>query len=149
MKNILVTTDFSPLADAAIERAADLARGMGAELTLVHVITEDRPNEPDPDAPYFKVAKRVWDADQAREKEARQQLEERARRLQGVKAFTAIGRGPAVEGILAVAKDMGADLLVISSSGRTGVQRLILGSVAEELARSSPVPVLIWKSKPA
>ena len=38
-------------------------------------------------------------------------------------------------------------MIVISSSGRTGLSRIVLGSVAEEVARSSPIPVLIWKQE--
>jgi universal stress protein A len=146
MKHILVTTDFSPLADVAIAAAADMARGTGAEVTLMHVITEDRHDEPDPQGGHYKLAKKLYEADQQREKDVREQLESRAKKLAGVKAFTCVGRGEAVPGILTAAKDLGVDLIVIASAGRTGLSRLLLGSVAEELARSSPLPVLIWKS---
>lgn len=145
MKHILVTTDFSDLADQAIEPAAELARGLGAKLTLAHVVTSNRPPEPDPDAPYFKVAKRLYDADKELEAEVTRSLRERAQRITGVDMGVAVGRGDAVDGIVAIARSIGADLVVISSQGRTGLARMILGSVAERMARSSPIPVLIWK----
>lgn len=148
MKHILVTTDFSALADQAIGPAALLAKGLGAKLTLAHVVTSDRPPEPDPTAPFYKIAKRLYDADLELEEQVKTSLRERGQKLQGVDVGVAVGRGNAVDGIIEVAKQIGADLIIISSQGRTGLARLVLGSVAEEMARSSPIPVLIWKQPP-
>lgn len=145
MNHILVTTDFSELADKAIEPAGDLARRLGAKLTLAHVVNADRPAPPDPDAPYFKVAQRLYQADLDLEAQVTASLRERAQKVVGVDVGVAVGRGEPVEGIVAVAKTIGADVIVISSQGRTGLARMILGSVAEEMARVSPIPVLIWK----
>lgn len=146
MKHILVTTDFSPLADRAVPAAADLARRLGAKLTLANIVTSDRPPRPDPEAPFYKVAQRLWDADQELEAQVTSSLRERAQKLDGLDVGVAVGRGGAVEGIVALAREVGADLIVISSQGRTGLARVFLGSVAEEMARVSPIPVLIWKS---
>lgn len=149
MKHILVTTDFSPLADTAVPAAADLARRLGAKLTLANIVTSDRPPKPDPEAPYYKVAQRLWEADKELEAQVTASLRERAQKLEGLDVGVAIGRGNAVEGIIALARDIAADLIVISSQGRTGLARVFLGSVAEEMARVSPIPVLIWKAPPA
>lgn len=145
MRHIVVTTDFSPLADRAVPAAADLARRLGAKLTLAHVITSQRPPEPDPNAPFFKVAQRLFEADRELEGQVMASLRERGQRIAGLDVGVALGRGGAVEGIIEVAREVGADLIVISSQGRTGLARMLLGSVAEEMARVSPVPVLIWK----
>jgi nucleotide-binding universal stress UspA family protein len=148
VKHILVTTDFSDLADGAIAPAAELARGLGAKLTLAHVVISDKATEPDPDAPYFKVAQRLYQADLDLEAQVTTSLRERAQKVQGVDVGVAVGRGDPVQGIIKVAKNIDADLVVISSQGRTGLARMILGSVAEEMARVSPIPVLIWKRAP-
>lgn len=148
MKHILVTTDFSPLADKAVPAAAELAGKLGAKLTLANIVTSDRPPKPDPEAPYYKVAQRLWDADKELETQVTASLRERAQKLAGVDVGVAIGRGNAVDGIITLAREVGADLIVISSQGRTGLARVFLGSVAEEMARVSPIPVLIWKSPP-
>ncbi len=145
MKHILVPTDFSPMADRAIEPAADLARRLGARLTLAHVITAPRPPEPVPGAGYYKVALSQWEADQELERNTLAALESRARALRELDVQVSVGRGGAAEGLIALATALGADLIVTSSAGRTGLSRLILGSVAEELTRASPIPVLIWK----
>lgn len=152
MKHVLVTTDFSELGDQAIAPAADLASRIGARFTIAHVVTAERPPPPDPDAPYFKVAQRLWEADQELEKGVTAALEERAAQFGatgGGKAQVAVGRGGAIDGILELVQSLGVDLIVMSSQGRSGLSRILLGSVAEELSRRSPVPVLIWKSPPA
>jgi nucleotide-binding universal stress UspA family protein len=148
MKRLLVTTDFSELGDSAIPPAAELAGKLGAELTICHVLGGERPPKPDKDAPYFKVAQRLFEADEEMERQALASIEERASDLADVEWVAKLARGAAIDGIMAVAKDTGADMIVISSQGRTGLTRILLGSVAEELARESPVPVLIWKQKP-
>jgi nucleotide-binding universal stress UspA family protein len=147
VKNILVTTDFSELADKAIGPAAEMAHGLGAPLTLAHVLTSEKPPEPDPNAPYYKVAQRMFEADQELEQQIRQNLRERADACPGA-CNVAVARGGAVPGLLALAEELQADLIVISSQGRSGFKRLLLGSVAEQLARESAIPVLIWKDAP-
>lgn len=145
LQRILVTTDFSPIAEQAIQPAAEMAQDSDATLILVHVM-EARPPKPDPKAGHYKAAKAIYETDQEREAKRLAELEERLKRYQGLSWKAVIGRGEAIPTILSIAEKERADLLVISSSGRTGFKRLLLGSVAEELARSSPLPVLIWKA---
>jgi nucleotide-binding universal stress UspA family protein len=67
----------------------------------------------------------------------------------GVKATQELAEGDCIETILDCAKSHAVDLIVIGSHGRSGLQRLMLGSVAEGVLRHSPVPVLVTKaSKP-
>ncbi len=146
IERILVTTDFSPLADMAFAPAAQMAADMDAKLIAVHVMESERPPQPNPNNKYFKAAQALFDADGERERECLRNLEERVKALPGVKDWKAIvGRGAPIKAILDIAAHAGANLIVISSAGRTGLKRMLLGSVAEELARNSPLPVLIWK----
>jgi nucleotide-binding universal stress UspA family protein len=146
MKHVLVTTDFSELGDQALAPAADLARRLEAKLTIAHVVTAEQPPAPDPSAPYYHVAQRLYEADQELAAGVRASLEERAAAVGG--AEVAVARGGAIDGLLALVRERGIDLIVMSSQGRSGLTRILLGSVTEELARRSPVPVLIWKSPP-
>lgn len=57
--------------------------------------------------------------------------------------------GEARDGILKAAKEVSADLIVIGSHGRRGVKRLVLGSVAEDIVRRAPCPVLVVRMKEA
>ena len=135
--NILVPTDFSEHADRALSAAASLARVFGAKLHVVHVA---------PLVPYFgppfasgqafasdlmEVSRKSFDAYMGK-------LHER-----GVEAAGTLADGIAYVEINRVAKDIGADLIVMGTHGRTGVDHLLLGSVAERIVRTSPVPVMV------
>ena len=63
----------------------------------------------------------------------------------GIEVQTKIYHGPASDGIIFVADEVGADLIVMGSHGRTGVKRLLLGSVAHAVLTESHIPVLIVK----
>lgn len=143
MKAILVTTDFSELAERAIKPAADLATRLGATLVLGHVITSEKPPKPIPNAAHFQVAERLFQADAEMESSIRAALQERADELAPASVVIDTARGSAIEGILKLAQAHEVGMIVISSLGRTGLRRLFLGSVAEELARNSPIPVLV------
>ena len=145
IERILVTTDFSPLADQVFTAAAEMAKAMNAKLIAVHVMESDRPAKPNPNNKYFKAAQALYEADAERERECLRNLEERVKALSGVSWKAIVGRGSPITAILEIAKHSKADLIMISSAGRTGIKRMLLGSVAEALARNSPLPVLIWK----
>jgi nucleotide-binding universal stress UspA family protein len=55
--------------------------------------------------------------------------------------------GPPAKEIVRVARSVGADLVIVGTHGRRGVRRLVLGSVAEEVLRSAPCPVLVVRGK--
>ncbi|HEX8795171.1 MAG TPA: universal stress protein [Polyangiaceae bacterium] len=130
-RKILVATDFGPSSDRAVETAAALATRFAAELAVVHVVQEMAYAYP------FPPPAGVRD-------EARAALEGvvsslRARMLQ---VNGALREGVAWHEVVAAAADLEADLVVIGSQGRQGLQRFVMGSVAERVVRLSPVPVL-------
>ena len=63
----------------------------------------------------------------------------------GVQAHSQMAEGDCVETVVELAKTTGSDLIVLGTHGRKGLERLVLGSVAEGVARKSPVPVLTVK----
>ncbi|MBI4010668.1 MAG: universal stress protein [Candidatus Rokubacteria bacterium] len=67
----------------------------------------------------------------------------------GLRVTRSVGRGLAVDVILRRTEELGAGLVAMSTHGRTGVGRLLIGSVAERVLRSAPVPVLLWKAPAA
>jgi universal stress protein A len=135
---ILFATDFSPTSDTALEVATSLARSSGATLIVAHVNT--------PLPPYggegMMVPLTELDAERGREE------------LNGVKvpdASVPVQRelllgNPAPE-IVNLADKEKADLIVIGSHGRTGLSRLLMGSVAEAVVRLANCPVLTVKPK--
>lgn len=139
MKKILVPTDFSEHARRAEETAVALARGLAAELILLHVSVEaSLYNEGmrglvDPRKVY--EAQREW---------AETTLAARAADIRGtgVSAHGIVRSGVAVDEILKLAGEERCDLIVIGTHGRGGLSRFFLGSVADRIVRLAPCPVM-------
>jgi nucleotide-binding universal stress UspA family protein len=143
LRCILAPTDFSPPADAALPWADFLARAFDARLVLLHVV--EVTYETILDLPRAARAEPVGEA-LARElqERARRELESRAQSLGPCELVlrTGLGAGLSRQTIVEVAQEVDADLVVIGTHGRTGVERILFGSVAEHVVRTSPVPVL-------
>lgn len=134
-KNILVPTDFGEPAQHALDVAIDLAGRLQAAVTLVHVYPVVFPVTYDDTF--------AWPLTQI-EKTARRTLDARlaSARARYPKCEAILKAGTAAVEIVSVAGQVGADLIVMGTHGRRGVSRLMLGSVAERVVRTSPVPVL-------
>lgn len=133
-RRILVPTDGSEGARAALEHAMGLAELTGAELHVVHAVD---PTLVPPEIGGENVVGAL--------KEAGRTLVERARERasdEGLGVETAVLSGPPHEAVRRYAADRDVDLVVMGTHGRTGLDRWLLGSVAERLVRTSPVPVL-------
>ena len=135
---ILFCTDGSADADLGARAAVDLSKGFGAALHVVHV-AEKLPPYPYPlgdPAAYSAVLE-----EQARKLLA-QQVEEIGRLGSGV-AGGHLRRGRPADEILALAEEMDAGLLILGSRGKGRIERLLLGSVSEEVVHHAPCPVLL------
>jgi nucleotide-binding universal stress UspA family protein len=142
-KTILLPTDGSDVALAATDRAIALARLAGAALHAVYV------QEP---YPYTGIGATnsagVQEYLTAAQQEGVQALDGVTARTRaaGVTSTTEIAEGSSpAEQIVETARRCGADLIVMGSHGRTGVARVLLGSVAGKVLVLSPVPVMIVK----
>jgi nucleotide-binding universal stress UspA family protein len=92
--------------------------------------------------PTYQAETQANDAREARAREYLQNVAERLR-TQGVEVDIAVAKGEAVERIGARASETGADLIALATHGRTGLSRLVLGSVADKIVRGSKLPVLL------
>lgn len=131
---IAAGVDFSPESDAAVEHAMDLARRAGAEVVLVHVcpIAEPPEHAHQQDNEWQKFMRRQLAANRERLEEMRTSLSG-----QGVEiAHVVIDAIPA-DGLLQSANELDADLICLGTHGYTGLDRLLLGSVAERVIRDS------------
>ena len=138
---ILATTDFSPPSDRALEYAYLIASRCGASLHLLHVM-EDLV-----DATSFGAEVFVPDSPEVRAAQfmkAQDQLAHRVRADDGEppRATTEVIEGSAARTISRYAADNGFDLIVMGTHGRTGIAHLMMGSVAEQVVRAAPCPVL-------
>jgi nucleotide-binding universal stress UspA family protein len=140
-KRILVPVDGSATSNKGLDEAAKLARDSGAKLLLLHVI-DDTVAFSSPDGAGVNL---VLDALRESGKSALAEAEEHARRAK-LKAETVLlenATGRVAEAIVDQAKSWRADLIVMGTHGRRGVNRLLLGSSAELVVRNSSVPVLL------
>ena len=138
--HILLTTDFSDASEEAVAKAGEMARDTGAKLTVLNV-HHHAPAAPEAVIPPDKqVTPAELDA------EALQNLDDLRRTLlQGVESVSLVSleNVSAPLAICDYAAHHGVDLIVIGTHGRTGMSRLLLGSVAEKVVRHSSCPVLV------
>ncbi len=143
-KHLLIATDGTEVAQGALAHGLDLARTVGATVTVVTVTM-----------PWTAVAYGVYEGLTGRDAfdEASQK---RAQALLADASAKAASRGVACvtvhkadvdpyQAILSVAQESGCDLIVLGSHGRRGLERLLLGSEAIKVLTHSKVPVLIWR----
>ena len=145
IQRILCPTDFSEPSFAALEVAAELARVFGAEIVVVHVLTPI----PVAEIPALHAGFNVDRYQEVLGESLRRALDELiATRLGGtatVRGVLVVGH-PAAE-IVRVGHEEGADLIVLSTHGRSGVGHLLFGSVAERVVRSARCPVLTIRAR--
>jgi nucleotide-binding universal stress UspA family protein len=138
IQTILCATDFSEPSNNAFRLACSLARDHGANMVVLHVVPTSvlayggvMTPEPAP-APH------------------RDELLARLRQLVApdpqVRVEHRLTEGDAAAEILRVAKESGSGLIVLGTHGRTGLARLLMGSVAEKVVRKAPCPVLTVKT---
>ena len=139
MKRILVGVDGSPEAATAAEKAADLAKAVGAQLQIAYVVPRRPP--PGPEA-YLAATDRHDLVERHYAAALLHDVELRCAR-EGLVVDSATHTGPTAE-TLADAADAGKfDLIVVGHRGRGGVRRTLLGSVADRLVQISHKPVLV------
>jgi nucleotide-binding universal stress UspA family protein len=142
---IVVPTDFSDCAEEAWRLAQRLAAASDAELVLVHVLVE---------APLFNersfTMDRVHNVFEAARKWGQESLDAWMNQAQakGLKARVALRTGVPYREIVDLVTDERADLVVIGTHGRGGIDRALLGSVADRVVRLAPCPVLTVRAAP-
>ncbi|HEV2281932.1 MAG TPA: universal stress protein [bacterium] len=139
IQTILVPTDFSDSANAALRWAADLAQALGARIVLLHVVDLEYqwiPAGPAvvPTPVPAVVARRIRE-------QARAALDAIAAKTPAVRRGL-VRDGHARDVILAAADELKADFIVMGTHGRRGVAHLFIGSVAEYVVRHARVPVM-------
>lgn len=136
-RTILVGTDFSPLADAALARAVEVA----APGARIHVLNAwQLPVSPPVDG---ADPAGVLRGELAEDVRLRGHALAQAWRERGVAIEVEASEAPAAEALVERATSLRADLVVVGSHGRRGVRRLLLGSVAEATVRHAPCSVLV------
>lgn len=139
-KRMLVPLDQSALAESVIPVVADAARGGAATVRLLHVAPVPD-NQVDPEGRVVAYA----DQEMARlEAEAQDYLRTAGLPLAGVAVEYAVRFGEPAKEILLEAETFDADLIAVTTAGRSGLSRTVLGSVAEQVFKKSDIPVMLY-----
>jgi nucleotide-binding universal stress UspA family protein/archaellum component FlaC len=145
-KKILCPTDFSESSYEAIKTAGEIAFHFGSELCVLHVVS------PVPVVPVGAepLAFNVSLYEQELETFSKKSLQEIINQIEwkNLKVRLIVLRGNAADEIVRTAEEENIDLIVIATRGRTGLDRLIFGSVAEKVVRLAECPVLTVTSRP-
>lgn len=146
-RKILVPVDGSPASNLGLDEAIRLAKDQGATLRLFHLVDEFvAVSSPDGAALYSgdliealrQGGKRII---------GKAEVLARAKGLTPESVMLESFGGRAADSIVQQAKKWGADLIVLGTHGRRGVRRLVMGSDAEQVVRTTPVPVLLVRTK--
>ncbi len=135
LKNILFATDFSPCSNAALPYALSVARRYGATLHAAHVMPTK--------AEMVLMSPESWPT-VAEEEDKRIQayIDQLETQFQGLPHHVLTPRGKVADALAQIVEEREIDLLVLGTHGRSGVGKLFLGSVAEEVFRRTACPVL-------
>jgi nucleotide-binding universal stress UspA family protein len=138
VRNILFATDFSPCSETVFPYVCSVARKYNATLHIVHVIS---PEVISIDPPLVLQARET----------AERQMQDMAtsEQLEGVRHSEVIAEGDVTEAINKTVYDAKIDLVMVGTHGRTGIRKLVLGSVAEDVVRNATCPVLTLGPKVA
>jgi nucleotide-binding universal stress UspA family protein len=132
LRNILFATDFSPSAQEVLSHSLDLARRYGAALCTVHVL------------PHMPFVESTWPDPEQTKLLAKQHLTDfmSSASLKDVEHKELIEQGEVPEVLSKLVQKYGIDLIVIGTGGRKRLEKLLLGSIAEEVFRNAECPVL-------
>jgi nucleotide-binding universal stress UspA family protein len=139
IKKILYPTDFSEPSKVALEYAAELAKQFGAELEILHVMFDETQV-----VSFYLPQVTMQSLSTDIETGSSKQLDEFIKNqtvLQGINYKTKLIKGTPFIEINKYAKETGADMIVIGTHGRTGLDHVLFGSTAEKVVRKAPCPV--------
>jgi universal stress protein A len=139
--HILLAVDFTSATDTVAQQAMKLCQAFNARLSLVHVVEFVQTNLPND-----LVLPQTLEIDQELKERGMQRLQELAEKLGIDKSECIVSQGSTRREILHLAEERNADLIVIGSHGREGIQRL-LGSTANAVLHGAPCDVLAVRIK--
>ena len=147
LKRILHASDFSPASRSAFTMARVLAKKLGARLILFHAyegiapVVMAAPMMPMAGPASGAIVDKLWATARMAGERGLERLAARARR-DGLRVSTRLKAGTPASAIVRAARKERAAMVVLGTHGRTGLPRLLLGSVAERVIRTAPCPVL-------
>jgi nucleotide-binding universal stress UspA family protein len=139
-RRLLVPVDFSESSLGALRHAVNLAAESNGSLTIVHVVPADYG--------LLRIGREEWqDLDKSLQRQAAHRLRSLADAdvPQDIETMLEVRLGRPAEEIVAAATESKSDLIVLSTHGHSGLDRLLIGSVADRVARLAPCPVFLLR----
>ncbi len=137
-KNLLFATDFSATSEAARPYAAAICRRFGSTLHAAHVVSDASLLLMTGGVDYVSMGTIYEDANT----EAKEKLDQMAEHFEGIPYHAHVRHGSVWNSLAALVEENEIDLIVVGTHGRTGLGKLLLGSVAEQILHHAPCPVL-------
>jgi nucleotide-binding universal stress UspA family protein len=138
LKNVLFATDFSATSDAALPYATALCRRFGSTLHAAHILSDASLLMMTGGVDYVSMSTIYEDV----HTEAKERLDQIATHLEGIHHHNHVRHGQVWKNLAGIIEENRIDLIVVGTHGRTGLGKLRLGSVAEDILRHAPCPVL-------
>jgi nucleotide-binding universal stress UspA family protein len=142
IKRIMIATDGSDASRKAAMIAVDIARQAIGSITAVYVMETERLSRLPGIATLPELKEKILALMQEEGQQAMQFVEDQAGRA-NVPCRKILARGRASEELIRISQQQGVDLLVMGSIGRTGMEKILLGDVAEKVVHQSAIPVLL------
>jgi len=140
-KHLLVPLDSSQFAENALEYALSLAQHYDSQITLLHVVAQEWEAEMRAELPNIED---IAEGTETRSAVTYLSAKEKELKEKGYNVVALVQKGePVSRTILDTAKSEGADIIVMSSHGFTGLKRLMFGNVAEKVIQHAQIPVLL------
>jgi nucleotide-binding universal stress UspA family protein len=149
MKKVLIALDYNPTAQHILEAGYELARSMGAEVILMHVVADYTYYSSLDYSPilgfdqFSNLGAMQLDSVAQLENAANEYLEHLKSQVGDPSTKTLIKDGDAGEAIVEASDNLGVDVVVLGSHSRRGLDKILMGSVAEKVLRKSKIPLYI------
>lgn len=147
IKQVLIAVDYDPTAQNIAEQGHSLARSMGAEVTLLHVITDPTYYASTEFSPilgiggYIETAQIQLDTVDGLRNAAQHFLDKTKRHLDDTNIRTVVNEGDIAETILETAKEINADIIVLGSRSQKWLENILTGNVTEDVLKQTEVPL--------
>jgi len=153
IKHIVIAVDYDPTAQKVAEQGFSLAKSMGAEVTLLHVITNSTYYASNEFSPvlgiggYIETAQIQLDTIDGLRNAAQHFLDKTKRHLEDENIQTIVNEGDIADTILETAKELKADIIVMGSHSQKWLENILVGSVTEEVLKQTRIPLFIIPTK--
>ena len=153
LKKVMIALDYNPTAQKVAEAGYSLAQAMGADVVLLHVITDPLFYSSTEFSPimgytgYMDIDPLILDSVDGLKKAAQHLLDNTVHHLDDDTIQTQVEEGDFAESILMTAKKTHADIIVMGSHSQRWLENIVLGSVTEEVLHHSTIPLFIIPTK--